>query len=192
LLVVVAAEPSGTGVLMLLQVIVVSDADLEALDAVLASFVVDEVALANLAGDATAAPPPPTLPPSGGGAVVDAHELFPGDCFNDADVVSDSEDYIDQITTVSCDVPHDNEVVLAYEFPDTPFPSDSAVTDELDRVCADAWPGYVGIPYAESILYYIYFSPDAVAWEMGNRMGICAAYDGTLEPLTGSVYMSGM
>ncbi len=46
--VVLAAETPGSEVLMILQVVVVTDADLEALDAILASFVVDEVALAQL------------------------------------------------------------------------------------------------------------------------------------------------
>jgi serine protease Do len=193
LFVVVVAQPPGSSVLMALQISVVSDADLEAMDMILNTFVVDEAALADLAGAATAAPEPaPPPPPAGDGLVIEAHDLLPGMCFNDADVVYESaEDFINQVTTTSCDVPHDNEVVLAYEFPDTPYLSDEAVWEHLDMVCAEAWPGYVGIPYAESSLYFFYFSPNSESWAAGNRMGICIAYDGDLEPLVGSVFMSG-
>ncbi len=45
--VVLAAETPGSEVLMMLQIVVVDDADLEAFDAILASFVVDEIALAE-------------------------------------------------------------------------------------------------------------------------------------------------
>jgi serine protease Do len=48
LFVVLAAETPGSEVLMMIQVVIATDADLEALDAILASFVVDEVALAAL------------------------------------------------------------------------------------------------------------------------------------------------
>lgn len=48
--VVLVAETPGREALMMLQIVVVTDADLEAFDAILASFVVDEVALATLYG----------------------------------------------------------------------------------------------------------------------------------------------
>ncbi|MCP4967966.1 MAG: serine protease [bacterium] len=48
LFLVLAAETPGSEVLLVIQVVIVTDADLEALDAILASFVVDEVALAAL------------------------------------------------------------------------------------------------------------------------------------------------
>ncbi len=187
LFVVVAAEPPDSSVLMMLQIVVVSEADLEALDRILNTFVVDEVALAGLGDGATAAPPS-----SDGGLVLAYNELLPGDCFNDIDVVTSAEGFITSVTTVSCSEPHDNEVVLAYEFPEGPYPGDDAVGTELEAVCVAAWPEYIGIQYEASALYAYPISPGQGDWEAGDRIGICAAYDGDLEPITGSVFGSGL
>ncbi|MDJ0925328.1 MAG: trypsin-like peptidase domain-containing protein [Acidimicrobiia bacterium] len=183
MLVVVVAEPPGASIIMLVQIQVISEADLEALDTILNTFVADELALANLIDGSTA---------TGGGLVLTGAELLPGDCFNDVDVVTYGDGLDVEITTVPCDQPHDNEVVLTYYFPDTQFTSDEMVWEQLDTVCSDAWPDYVGVPYLESALYFYYYPPSAADWNVGNRIGVCVAYDGDLEPITGSVFMSGI
>lgn len=181
-----ASTPAGGSPLLVVQVAVISDADLEALDTVLRTFVVDEAALANLVDGSTAAPPP------GGGLVLAAAELLPGDCFDDADVVIFGEGLEAEITTVPCEQPHDNEVVLVYEFSDTAFTSDEMVWEHMDQVCTDAWPDSVGIPYADSSLWFYYYSPSSADWDAGNRTGVCVAYDGNLDPITGTVFGSGL
>ncbi|MEA2000867.1 MAG: trypsin-like peptidase domain-containing protein [Actinomycetota bacterium] len=180
------AQPPGSNVLMLLQIVVVSDADLEALDTILNTFVVDEAALANLAGDTTAAPPD-----AGTGLVLAAWEMLPGDCFDDSSVTYADDGTISTVTTLSCDTAHDNEVVLAYEFPAAPWPGEEAVFESLDAVCSAAWPDYVGVPYVDSALFFTYFYPTEANWAAGIRTGTCFAYDGNLAPLTGSAYMTG-
>lgn len=190
LFVVLAAESPGTGVLMMIQVVVVSEADLEALDTVLGTFVVDEAALANLSGGSTAAPPPTTSAP-GVGSEIDTGFLLPGDCWDDASMTYGDSGLASTVTLVSCDGPHDNEVISIYEFPDTAYPGDDAVFAELDTVCPAAWPDYVGVPYAQSELFYWYLAPSAETYEVGDRVGVCMAYDSNLVPLQGSVYGSG-
>lgn len=179
------AKPIDWEILISVQVTVVSDADLEALDTVLATFVVDEVALANLASGDTSSPPP------AGGSVVGLRDLLPGDCFNDADVVFDEATANGTVTLVSCDVPHDNEAVYSYTFPDTQFMSQELIFEHLDEWCPTYWPDYVGIPYENSALYMFYYYPTSETWNAGDRRSVCVAYDGSLEPITGSVYMSG-
>ncbi len=181
-----ATTPAGGTPLLVVQVGVITDADLEALDMILRTFIVDEVALANLADGSTAAPP------NGGGLVLAVAELLPGDCFNDADVTASGDGLEGQVTTVSCDQPHDNEVVVTYEFPDTQFTSDEMVWEQMDTVCTDAWPDTIGIPYADSALWFYYYSPNSADWNAGNRIGVCVAYDGNLDPITGSVFGSGL
>ena len=181
-----ATTPASGSPLLVVQVAVITDADLEALDNILATFIVDEAALANLVDGSTAAPPP------GGGLVVGAAELLPGDCFDDASVEIIGDGLAAQVTTTSCDQPHDNEVVVVYEFPDTEFTSDEMVWEQMDQVCTDAWPDYVGIAYADSGLWFYYYAPTAAEWNAGNRIGVCVAYDGNLDPITGSVFGSGL
>ena len=118
-------------------------------------------------------------------------DLLPGDCFNDADVVLDEATADGTVTLTSCDVPHDNEAVYSYTFPDTQFMSQEVVFEHLDEWCPTYWPDYVGIPYENSALYMFYYYPTSESWNAGDRRAVCVAYDGSLEPLTGSVYMSG-
>lgn len=186
-LIEVAAVPAGGSPLLLVQIQVITDADLEALDTILNTFVVDEAALANLGEGGTAAPPP-----SDGGLVLAYNELLPGDCFNDVDVAVDDDGFVTDITTVSCDEPHDNEVVLAYEFPVGPYPGSDAVGTELDAACVAAWPDYVGVTFEDSLLFLYQIAPGQADWEAGDRIGICAAYDGSFEPITGSVFGSSL
>ena len=177
--------------MLFVQVSVVTDADLEAMDTVLATFVVDEAALADFDGDVAAPSPSDTAPPASG-IVVGLRDLLPGDCFNDADVLFDEATGGGTVTLVSCDAPHDNEAIYAYEFPDTPFLSQQAVYDHLDELCPAAWPDYVGIPYENSALYMFYYYPTSESWSAGDRRAVCVAYDGNLEPITGTVNMSGI
>jgi serine protease Do len=187
LFVVLVAEPPGTGVLMLIQVVVVSEADLEALDTVLGTFMVDEVALANLAGvDAAPTATGPTV-----GDAIDAAYLLPGDCWDDSSLAFSDTGDVTTVTLVSCDGPHDNEVVSVYEFPDAPYPGEEAVFAELDAVCAAAWPDYIGVSYEQSELWYYYLYPSEDAWSTGDRLSVCMAYDASGAPLQGSVFMSG-
>jgi serine protease Do len=186
-LIEVAAVPESGSPLLLVQIQVITDADLEALDTILNTFIVDEAALANLGDEGTAAPPP-----SDGGLLLAYNELLPGDCFNDVDVATDDEGFVSDITTVSCDEPHDNEVVLAYEFAAGPYPGSDEVSSELDEACVAAWPDYVGVSFEESVLFVYQIAPGQVDWEAGDRIGICAAYDGSFEPITGTVFGSGL
>ncbi len=186
-LIEVASVPESGSPLLLVQVQVITDADLEALDTILNTFVVDEGALALLGEEGTAAPPP-----SQGGLVLAYNELLPGDCFNDIDVVTNDQGLITEITTVSCAEAHDNEVVLAHEFPPGPYPGDDVLGAELEAICVAAWPDYVGVPYEASALYVYHIAPWQGDWEDGDRIGICSAYDGDFEPITGSVFGSGL
>jgi serine protease Do len=185
-LIEVASAPESGSPLLLVQVQVISDADLEALDTILNTFVVDEAALASLGDGETAAPRA-----DDGGLVLAYNELLPGDCFNDIDVATNDEGLVTEITTVSCAEPHDNEVVLAYEFSPGPYPGDDAIGTEMEAICVAAWPDYVGIPYEDSALYVYHITPGRADWEAGDRIGICSAYDGDFEPIAGSVFGSG-
>ena len=164
-----ATTPAAGSPLLAIQVAVITDADLEALDTILRTFVQRQHQRlgGHLAQHRLEAP------------IVEA-------------VVATGVGLDGQVTTVSCDQPHDNEVVLTYEFPDTQFTSDEMVWGHLDQVCTDAWPDYVGIPYADSTLWYFYYAPSSDDWNAGDRIGVCVAYDGDLEPITGTVFGSGL
>jgi len=142
--------------------------------------------LANLAGDTTAAPPD-----TGSGLVLSPWELLAGDCFDDSALTYANDGTISTVTTVSCATAHDNEVVLSYDFPSAALPGEDFVFDTLATVCPAAWPDYVGVDYLDSALFYTYFYPTEANWAADIRTGSCFAYDGDLEPLIGSAYMTG-
>ena len=111
-------------------------------------------------------------------------ELAEGDCFND----EESEEVSD-VEVVSCDDPHQNEVyavVSIAEPSELPYPGRDRVSDLAAQLCLEHFEGFVGIPYADSLLDISTLYPTQDSWEsLDDREVICSLYD--LEDL----YMEG-
>lgn len=122
------------------------------------------------------------------GEPVAANEVEVGDCFNDlAD--EGAIDYSD-FPVVACREPHDNEVFHLFEVPepaDAAYPGDTRVADVARDGCLDAFEPYVGRPYQRSVLEILAVPPSVGSWSTGDREVLCALYDGSRQPLTGSV-----
>jgi hypothetical protein len=185
LFVVLAAETPASDVLMMLQIVVVTDADLEALDAILASFVVDEIALAELSGTTT------TGDRSG---IYDFADLFTGECFNlVGGEVADIQYGVD-VEIVDCERVHTGEVYGNYFIPDpdaTAWPGDESLSETAAEFCALEFESYVGSSYAESSLDYWLYWPTPTGWDEGRWFLMCALFDYAGEDLVGSAWQSG-
>ena len=115
-------------------------------------------------------------------------ELEAGECFDDPD----SFEAVSDVTTVSCDEPHDNQV-FAIESISGPsnYPGWDLVAAESDEVCLDAFEPFVGTDYLSSMFEIGWLAPTADSWADGDRGVVCFLYDPTLAPITGSVEGSG-
>lgn len=182
-----AAETAGGEVLMNVQVVAVTDADLEALDFVLNTFVVDEVALAGFTGSTN----------DGGSTSTeslgyyDFKDLLDGDCFNAYESDFAGITYGVQVEVVSCDSPHEGEVYGNYFFTDSSFPGDSSTESTAQNECNNQFADYVGNTYENSSLDFWYYYPNQSGWDSGIYWSMCALVDFAGGDLVGSAWQSG-
>lgn len=115
-----------------------------------------------------------------GGCGGNAFELDVGQCFNEPET-----DEVVDVEIVDCSEPHDLEVYEAADLPDQTFDAAAVDTAAFD-ICLDAFDGFVGTPYTESELDIYYLIPSEASWADGDREVVCAIYDLSGEPLTGT------
>ena len=114
----------------------------------------------------------------GGTAVT---EVGIGDCFDDPD-----SNVVSSLDLIDCAEPHDNEVFAEVIMSGSSFPGDDGVAEFAFEACFDPFEAYVGEPYAESPLDYVYLGPTQESWEEGDRSVLCVLYAADLAKLTGS------
>ncbi len=112
----------------------------------------------------------------------DVFTLQVGDCLND----STAAETVETIPTVPCSEPHDSEIYASIILSGDVYPGQDAVITEADEACLDAFDGFVGTSYADSLYYYSYYFPTEGSWSNGDREILCTIYDET-GPVTGSL-----
>lgn len=100
-------------------------------------------------------------------------ELEVGMCLNDSDV----GDFVWGLPVVDCAEPHDSEIYEIVELPAGDYPGDEEVFRLSDELCLDAFEPYVGLPYEESELYFLFYAPDKRSWGIDDRAVLCTLYD---------------
>ncbi|MDX2024881.1 septum formation family protein [Microcella sp.] len=103
----------------------------------------------------------------------DVFTLQVGDCLNDATAA----ETVETIPTVPCDEPHDSEIYASIIMEGDVFPGEDATIAQADQACLDAFAGFVGIDYADSLYYYSYYFPTEGSWAGGDREILCTIYD---------------
>ena len=103
----------------------------------------------------------------------DVFTLQVGDCLNDAPAA----ETVETIPTVPCTEPHDSEIYASIIMTGDTFPGTDAVIAEADTACLDAFEGFVGVSYADSLYYYSSYFPTEGSWEGGDREILCTIYD---------------
>ncbi|MBD7917937.1 septum formation family protein [Cellulomonas sp. Sa3CUA2] len=112
-------------------------------------------------------------------AEADVFSLQLGDCFDYA-ALSEATS-ISSVSTIPCGDPHDAEIYAETTLTEEQFRSDLALTEAGDttsptvaeQFCYDAFAGFVGTSYEESLLDYTLFSPSEEGWEQGDDVVQC-------------------
>ncbi|MGI9613430.1 MAG: septum formation family protein [Acidimicrobiales bacterium] len=123
------------------------------------------------------------------GAIVEEGEIGAfrirvGDC-----LAATADGEFESTQGIPCDQPHTDEVYYAFNLPegDGSWPGDSAVGEQADQGCYDAFAPFVGVGYDVSIYGYGTVSPTEASWDgLDDREVLCLInnYDGTQK--TGS------
>lgn len=128
------------------------------------------------------------------GAITEADEdadvfsLAVGDCTNDGDEAASAEsEEVSTVSVVPCDEPHDNEVYASHLLPGDDYPGEDAVMQSADELCLDAFAGFIGTAYEESVYGYWPMYPTEASWAQDDREVLCLAYHGELEQVTGTL-----
>ncbi len=96
-----------------------------------------------------------------------------GDCLNDAE----ASGTVSTVPLTPCSELHDSEVYFEHTIAGDDYPGDSAVSDEADSACYDAFEPFVGMSYEESALEMSYYRPSSDSWSEGDRIVSCVIYD---------------
>lgn len=122
-------------------------------------------------------------------------DLAVGECFNaptDLDEELGAEPdgaAVPALTVVPCEEPHAGEVYAVLLHPDaqgSPYPGQQQVLDFGTQTCVEAFPGFVGIPYEESVYQVYTFVPDERSWVAGLRTLNCSVAEMSGAPITGT------
>lgn len=128
------------------------------------------VAAASLSGCVAVVQTPSVAPaPNVVGTSTDVLTLNVGDCVNDSTISGE----VETLPTVSCSISHDAEVFDEVVITETDYPGQKALDAEADVACADSFPEFVGISYADSTLAFSYYVPTKYGWDDGDRIITC-------------------
>ncbi|WP_251150521.1 septum formation family protein [Cellulosimicrobium sp. Marseille-Q4280] len=118
----------------------------------------------------------------------DVFSLAVGDCTNDGDEAESTEAAeIATVSVVPCDEPHDNEIYSSHLLPGDDYPGEETVLQTADEVCHEAFAGFVGLAYEDSVYDFWPMYPTEASWAQDDREVLCLVYHGDLEPVTGTL-----
>jgi hypothetical protein len=113
---------------------------------------------------------------------VSVEELRVGDCFNASD-----EEEIADVDGTPCDQPHDYEIFAVTSHDGGSYPTDNEMDVIFETTCIPAFESYVGVPYADSVIYASMITPSEGSWSDGDREFMCYLYEPTDDTLTENV-----
>ena len=115
---------------------------------------------------------------------VAANDVEVGQCSN-----QDLTGSVGEIDTVDCEDSHTLEVFAVYDVEGNDFPGVEEITAEaLEGCTGDRFEDYVGVPYAESDIFYDSLAPNEQTWnEADDRTVICFAVSSDRSATEGSV-----
>jgi hypothetical protein len=113
---------------------------------------------------------------------VDPFSLRKGDC------LLSPEDRVADVELVPCAEVHDLEVFHAFEQAGEGYTSRNTLLAQAKAACDIEFPNTIGISYGASALEYRSIVPSEVSWRHGDRTIVCAVFDPTSGPGTGSLF----
>lgn len=100
-----------------------------------------------------------------------------GQCFNGGvRPGATSESYVFAVDVVECGVPHDGELIAAFDYPaagGAAFPGVNELGSFGERECSVRFAAYVGLPIERSTLFLTSLYPTPQGWRVGDRSIQC-------------------
>jgi len=98
-------------------------------------------------------------------------DLKVGDCLDKSELAGDE---VTSVETKECTEPHDAEVFASVEHADGEYPGRTAVEKQAREECTAKFQEFVGVPYAESKIYFSTLSPTKESWDKADdRSSLC-------------------
>ena len=119
-------------------------------------------------------------------ARTDVLALEVGDCFQDPEDLT----VVDDVRTVDCAAPHDNEVVGAYDLPDGEYPGQGVLAEASYQQCLVLVAPDVRDAPDRGLLDVYPLVPTPQGWAAGDRQVLCAVWSRE-GPREGSLRGSG-
>jgi hypothetical protein len=113
---------------------------------------------------------------SNGNPALDPSARFPGNKLEAGDCLKsfDESEQISQFPAISCEAPHDGEVIGTFDLTGSSYPSAETIRARAEEECAALAQAYIdpAHPALDSLeVQYLY--PVAVSWDKGERKVIC-------------------
>jgi hypothetical protein len=105
--------------------------------------------------------------------------LNPGDCFNPTGLLTG------RINKVSCNKPHTDEAVGAFDLNDGPYPGTVGEANAAEPRCQDFARSYVASP--QPGLQVRWLGPTRISWDDGNHTVVCSVRNIDGSKRTGSL-----
>ena len=113
-------------------------------------------------------------------------DLRVGDCFNAAEF-TDEDAEIGDVDGVPCTEPHTFEVFAVADYNGSAYPGTQAAFEAaFGEVCVPPFESYVGVPYADSVLWASAITPTEDGWDSGDHEFICHLHEEDTSMITGS------
>ncbi len=118
---------------------------------------------------------------------VTVEDLRVGDCFNAGEFSDEGDVEVSDVDGVPCEEPHAFEVFAVADYTGSTYPATQEQFNvAFDAVCVGAFESYVGMPYADSVLWASAITPTEDGWDSGDREFICHLHNEDTSPITGS------
>jgi Septum formation len=118
---------------------------------------------------------------------VTVEDLRVGDCFNAGEFSEGEDAEVSDVDGVPCDAPHAFEVFAVADYDGSTYPATQAQFEAaFDAVCVGPFEDYVGMAYADSVLWASAITPTEDGWNSGDREFICHLHNEDASPITGS------
>lgn len=101
---------------------------------------------------------------------VKVETLRAGDCVNGL-----QEGDIARLPAISCDQPHEGEVVGDYQVSGTDYPGEKSITDEANEKCNDLLLKYSPSTKDDETIGLFFVYPTTSTWSRGDRQVLCIA-----------------
>ena len=107
----------------------------------------------------------------------DVFSIRVGDCFDNPS--EETAEEVESVKMPKCTEPHDNEAFFIYDVSDSDFPAydQDAVIADAEEKCRPEYEQFVGVPEAETSIYFSYYFPSDESWEQGDREILCMVFD---------------